>query len=181
MDVRGTSPPAVARRRSVWQWLGIGCLTIFGIGVTAVVVAIIVFVKKNPWVGEMAQASKEFIQRSTSSPVAAELNRTLCFRASVMDAEDVRRFQKAMGESKFDPPDYRWTVTCHVLDAATTPDHCERVAAAFRRLEAGKGTLVVMVGAGFTPKPVCTVAYGPDGRPIRSIETGQPGRGSPEE
>jgi len=47
--------------------------------------------------------------------------------------------------------------------------------------ERGKGTLLVMVGAGmFAPKTLCTVLYDEAGRPIRSHETGERGRGSSE-
>src|SRR5215472_10381597 len=169
MDPRGT--PA-AGRNAVWKRIGIIFLAVFGIGAIALIaVAFLVVKNKYPWVLELGRASQEMMKRSATSPATAELNRTLCSESMVMQTDDLTRLQDIMKMKRGGriPPEFRWMVNCFVRDASKAPD-CDRVARTFRTVVPDSGKFLVVVTSGMlrsAAKPVCAVAYGADGQPIR--------------
>jgi hypothetical protein len=175
MDARGT--PAAAGGNAGWKRIGIAFLAVLGIGaITLGVVGVLVVKKRYPWVFELGRASQEMMKRSARSPATAELNRTLCSEAMVMQAEDVTRLQDLMKQKQAPriPPDFRWMVSCHVRDASKAPG-CDRVARTFRTVVPDSGKFVVVVTSGLfrgSGKPVCAVAYGADGRPLHGGHQG---------
>src|SRR5215470_7248551 len=115
MDPSGT--PAAAGRNAVWKRIGVIFLAVFGIGaIVSIAVAFLVVKHKYPQILELGQAGQEMMKRSATSPVTAELNRTLCSESMVMQTEDLTRMQDIMKMKPGAriPPDFRWMVSCHV-------------------------------------------------------------------
>ena len=166
MQPRGA--PVTANRATLWKKVAVGCLALVTLGGLTCAGAVMFFVTTNPTLKNSLSASQDFIRGSMESSIARKLSRTLCSKAVVTDARDVLRLRQQMSLGAEPGPEYRWLVRCHVV-GWTKPPTCERVAAAFRKLQPEPGVLVVVVTAGMLrpDQPACSAAWDAQGTPLR--------------